>query len=85
MSFSRRDAILGAAAMSGIAVAATLAEAQAPPPHPGHPRIRSAIRALEQAKEELQHAPHDFGGHRVDAIRASDEAIRQLQICLRYP
>jgi hypothetical protein len=84
MSFSRRDAILGAAAMSGVAVAATLAEAQAPP-RPGHPRIRTAIRALEQAKDELQHAPHDFGGHRVDAIRASDEAIRQLQICLRYP
>ena len=32
----------------------------------------------------LQEAAHDFGGHRVEALKATDEAIRQLQICLQY-
>jgi hypothetical protein len=32
----------------------------------------------------MEHAAHDFGGHRVDAIRATDDAIRQLEICLKY-
>jgi len=49
-----------------------------------HPHIRSAIRALEEARGELQTAAHDFGGHRVEALRAVDEAIKQLQICLQY-
>jgi hypothetical protein len=49
-----------------------------------HPEIREAIGALRRAKEHLEHAAHDFGGHRVEAIRATDEAIRQLEICLKY-
>jgi hypothetical protein len=32
----------------------------------------------------LEHASHDFGGHRQEAMRAIDEAIRQLQICMQY-
>jgi hypothetical protein len=47
-----------------------------------HPEIRSAIEALHSAKEHLEHASHDFHGHRVDAIRAIDEADRQLHICM---
>jgi len=49
-----------------------------------HPQIREALRALDGAKDHLEHAAHDFGGHRVDAIRAIDEAHRQLEICLQY-
>jgi hypothetical protein len=49
-----------------------------------HPQIREALGALRRAKEHLEHAAHDFGGHRVDAVRATDEAIRQLEICLKY-
>lgn len=49
-----------------------------------HPAIRAAIRSLEKAKDEMQHANHDFGGHRVDAIKACDEAIHQLQLALQY-
>ncbi len=36
-----------------------------------HPRIAAAIAALKDAKAYMQMAPHDFGGHRVEAIRAS--------------
>jgi hypothetical protein len=49
-----------------------------------HPEIREAIASLRRAKEHMEHAAHDFGGHRVEAIRATDVAIRQLEDCLRY-
>jgi len=53
----------------------------APPPHP---EIREAIESLRRAKDHLDHAAHDFGGHRVEAIRAIDEAMHQLNDCLKY-
>jgi hypothetical protein len=49
-----------------------------------HPQIREALGALRRAKEHLEHAAHDFGGHRVEALRATDEAIHQLEVCLKY-
>ena len=49
-----------------------------------HPQIREAIAALRRAKEHMEHAAHDFGGHRVEALRATDDAIRQLEECLKY-
>jgi len=49
-----------------------------------HPEIADAIRALHHAKDHLQQAAHDFGGHRVQAIQAIDEAIHQLEICMQY-
>ena len=57
------------------------------PPAPAagrHPEIEDALHALDRAKDHLQHAAHDFGGHRVDAIRAIEEAKHQLEICLQY-
>jgi len=59
----------------------TTAAALAPEPHP---QIREAIAALQRAKEHLDHAAHDFGGHRVEALKARDEAIHQLEVCLKY-
>ena len=49
-----------------------------------HPEIRKAIAALERAKYDLQHAAHDFGGHRADALAATDKAIEQLRLALQY-
>ncbi len=49
-----------------------------------HPQIVAALRALDGAKAHLQEAAHDFGGHRVDAIRAIDEAHHQLELCMQY-
>lgn len=57
------------------------AAAPAPPPHP---EIRAAIDALDRARMHLQEAKHDFGGHRVDALKAIDAAQRQLNVCLKY-
>ena len=49
-----------------------------------HPEIRKAIAALERAKYDLQHASHDFGGHRADALAATDKAIEQLRLALQF-
>jgi len=49
-----------------------------------HPRIAKAITELKDAVAYMEAAPHDFGGHKADAIRASNEAIRQLNFALQY-
>ena len=61
-----------------------LALTPASPAAERHPQIRAAIHALEAAKDHLQHAAHDFGGHRAEAIEAIDSAHRQLEECLKY-
>jgi len=61
--------------------AAHSANASAPEPHP---QIREAIASLRRAKEHMEHAAHDFGGHRVEALHATEEAIHQLEVCLKY-
>jgi hypothetical protein len=64
--------------------AAQPANAPAAPPAQVHPEIRDAIASMRKAKEHMRHAAHDFGGHRAEALRVTDEAIRQLEICLRF-
>jgi hypothetical protein len=59
------------------------AAAPAAVPEP-HPEIREAMESLRRAKDHLEHAAHDFGGHRVEAIKAIDESLHQLQDCLKY-
>ncbi len=49
-----------------------------------HPRIAAAIEALRDARAYMSEASHDFGGHRVKAVRACDEAIRELQSALEF-
>ncbi len=49
-----------------------------------HPRLERAIEALKDARAYLQEAPHDFGGHKAAAIKATDDAIRQINLALQY-
>ena len=49
-----------------------------------HPHIHGAIMELAEARKELQTAAHDFGGHRVEAIRAIDVALKQLRLAEQY-
>jgi hypothetical protein len=64
--------------------------APAPQPTPAaaaaekHHHIREAIESLRSARAELMEASHDYGGHREQAVRAIDESIHQLEICLQY-
>lgn len=53
----------------------------APPPEP-HPHIHAAVNELREARNELQHAAHDFCGHRADALRDTQVALNQLQKAL---
>jgi hypothetical protein len=61
-----------AAGAAGLAVAAT-AEA-IPQPH-----MQAALRALRNAREQLDKAVPDKAGHRVKAIELVDQAIRETE------
>jgi hypothetical protein len=90
--------ILAGVAVAGalvFAVPAVFAQQAAPPAAPAapgaptvprehHPAIRRAIFALKAAKADMEHADHDFGGHRVAALEECDKAIAQLQEALQY-
>jgi hypothetical protein len=43
-----------------------------------HPLIRQAVNALRSARSDLQHAAHDYCGHRVEALEATNAALNQL-------
>jgi hypothetical protein len=49
-----------------------------------HPHIRGAIAELVSAREELRTAAHDFGGHRVEAMKAIDGALVQLRLAQKF-
>lgn len=79
MHVTRRAALAGTASLTGLVLAATVGQAKE-----RHPEIQRAIRSLEQARDYMQHAAHDFGGHRVEALRACDHAIEQLRDAERF-
>jgi hypothetical protein len=66
----------------GVVVTPTAAQAQEK--RERHPHIHRAIAELKEAKKELEKADHDFGGHRVEAIKAADNAIKQLEKALEF-
>lgn len=43
------------------------------------PHMEAALAKLKEAKAELNQASDDKGGHRVNAIKAVDHAIEQIQ------
>ena len=49
-----------------------------------HPHIKAAITELVEARKELQTAARDFGGHRAEAVKAVDEAIKQLRLAEKF-
>ena len=49
-----------------------------------HPRISAAIHELQEAIRYMEAAPHDFGGHKAEALQASRNAVRQLNLALAY-
>lgn len=49
-----------------------------------HPEIHAAIESLRNARAHLMAAAHDYQGHRADAVKAIDEAMHQLDICMHY-
>ena len=49
-----------------------------------HPAIHKAENKLHAAKEDLEHAAHDFGGHRVKAIEHINAALEELKMALEF-
>jgi hypothetical protein len=49
-----------------------------------HEEMDKAIGALRDARAHLDRGGHDFGGHRVKAIRKADEAIREIQMAIDF-
>jgi hypothetical protein len=64
------------AVMSFIAAPAVMAEDQ--------PHMRAALESLRQAKEHLQQASHDKGGHREAALKNVDAAIKHVEEGMKY-
>ena len=46
--------------------------------------VESAKRALEGARNDLQHAGTEWGGHRVTAIQHIDIALKELNEAEKY-
>src|SRR5690242_15408450 len=49
-----------------------------------HPELRRALRTLQRARMDLQHAARDFGGHRAKAEALVEQAIQETQQAIRY-
>lgn len=49
-----------------------------------HPHLAAAITELQAARQELQTAANDFGGHKAKAIKAVDNAIKQLKEAQKF-
>ena len=70
--------------------AAPAAEAPEPMKHDHHehrehhPEIHKAMKKLRGAKQDLEKAAHDFGGHKAKAIGAIDHALEELQEALDF-
>lgn len=54
----------------------------APPPPAEFPHMHAAANELREARNEMEHASHDFCGHRVDAIKATDGALKEINAAI---
>ena len=70
--------LLASLVLSGSLLAPTYFAAGGEP----HPLIRRAVNALQAARTDLQNAAHDYCGHRVEALGATNAALEQLHQAL---
>ena len=56
-----------------------LASATPLPAYADQPHMQTALRSLQEARAQLANATHDKGGHRIDAMKAIDRAIAEVQ------
>jgi hypothetical protein len=47
-------------------------------------KIHRAVKALDDAIEDLRKAPHDFGGHKQAAIEACEKAKKELHEAMAF-
>jgi len=78
MTISRRftlQRILPAIGLGGLAVSLG---------HAGQPHMNAALNHLRSAKQSLEAADPDKGGHRVRAIEHTNAAIREVEEGIAY-
>jgi hypothetical protein len=49
-----------------------------------HEEMDAALGALRDARGHLDKGGHDFGGHRIRAIKAADNAMREIQAAVDF-
>ncbi len=47
------------------------------------PHMQAALEALRHAAQELKEAKHDKGGHRAAALKATEEALRHVELGMK--
>jgi len=47
------------------------------------PHMQAALDALRQAEQHLKEAAHDKGGHREAALKATQEAIKHVEMGIK--
>jgi len=52
--------------------------------HERHPDLHKAMRKLRGAKQDLEKAASDYGGHKAKAIEAIDAALIELKASLEF-
>jgi hypothetical protein len=68
-----------------LAVCSSIFAAQPPAPAPeAQPEMTAALEHLRAAKQSLESASHDKGGHRAKAIRLVNDAIAQVEQGIQY-
>jgi hypothetical protein len=72
------------AAAPAAAPVAEAPETVKPAHHVHNPEIHKALKKLRGAKEDLEKAAHDFGGHKAKAMAAINHAIEELQAALDF-
>lgn len=48
------------------------------------PHLGRALKELRLARNHLDNAKHDFGGHKANALKAIDDAMAQIQLAMKY-
>ena len=68
-------AVLAGALALGVAIGHAAAD---------QPRMEAALTALKSARAELAAATNNKGGHRANALRAVDEAIKEVRAGIEF-
>ena len=77
-------ALLTATLLTGALPSASFAQTTVKEEFNEHPRIRTAVRELEEAIAYMEKAPHDFAGHKGKAIADARAAVVQLKLAMAY-
>ncbi len=75
MSFIIRHRVAAIAVVSALAGAGCAAGVT----YAAQPHMQNALGALQNARNELQNAAADKGGHRISAMRLIDQAIAEVR------